>query len=357
MKRGFGSDSIKRFDRGDMLQILLDFPAQCLIARDIVESSAIKSLGKDFTNIVFSGVGASAMGGDILKSYLYRESSVPISVIRDYDLPAFIDKNTLLFISSYSGNTEEAFSVWQQAKNRGLRPVVLSSGGRLEELARADDATFILLPKGLPPRFALGYLSMVPLCILSRLGIIEDQAAHIKAAHEVLEALAKDCLHPRIAVRDNVAKYVAQKLFNKLTFIYTSSIHFDVVGMRLRAQLAENPKAIASNHVFPEMNHNEIAAWQNPRKLLKDCVLVFLRDKDINPRIVKRIELTKDLLSREGLRVVEIWSRGEEILSKIFSLIYIGDFISYYLALLYGVDPTPVERISYIKEELNKYKD
>jgi len=355
MKRGFSLKAIKNLDRSGMLQVLLDFPSQCLTARGIAESAKIKFSGRDFKNIIFSGVGASGMGGDLLRSYLYHESRLPISVVRDYELPAFADKDTLLFISSYSGNTEEAFYIWGQAKKIGIRPVILSSGGRLEELAFADNETFVRLPKGLPPRLALGYLSIIPLCLLVKLGLIEDKTAQISAMSKILEELKKNCLNPRVAVKDNVAKYAAQKLFNKLVFIYTNSIHFDVAGTRLRTQLAENPKAIASGHLFPEMNHNEIAAWQNPKKLFKDCALVFLRDKDINPRINKRIELTKSLLSREGLKTMEIWSRGEDTLSKIFSLIYTGDFISYYLALLYGVDPTPVERINYIKEELRKY--
>ncbi len=340
-----------------MLQVLKDFPSQCIAAKDIADSIKLSGSASDFKNIVFAGVGASAMGGDFLRSYLYRESRIPISVVRNYELPAFVDKDTLLFISSYSGNTEEALFIWEQAKKRDLKPVVLSSGGRLEEMACVGGIPFIRLPKGFPPRFALGYLSIIPLCILSRLGIIKDQAAHIKAAYNVLEALERNCLNPRIAVRDNVAKYAAQKLFNKLTFIYANSIHFDIAVTRLRAQLAENPKAIASGHLFPEMNHNEIAAWQNPKRLFKDCVAVFLRDKDINSRVARRMELTKGILGREGLKVIEIWSRGEDTLSKIFSLISIGDFISYYLALLYGVDPTPVDRISYIKEELSKYED
>ena len=124
--------------------------------------------------------------------------------------------------------------------------------------------------------------------------------------------------------------------------------------MRLRGQLNENSKALALSHVFPEMNHNEIVGWQNPKKLFKNFVVLILKDKGIHPRVAKRMDITRDILKKEGVDVFEIWSRGEGLLSRIFSLIYMGDFISYYLAILYGIDPTPVDRVTYLKNQLAK---
>jgi glucose/mannose-6-phosphate isomerase len=168
----------------------------------------------------------------------------------------------------------------------------------------------------------------------------------------VLEELKNKSINPRIGAKDNIAKYAASKLFNKLAVIYASSIHFDVVATRLRGQLNENSKTLASSHVFPEMNHNEIVGWQNPKKLFKDFVVMMLRDKDMHPRVAKRMDITQEIFKKEGIEVIDIWSRGEGLLSRIFSLIYIGDFISYYLALLYGIDPTPVDRVTYLKNKL-----
>jgi glucose/mannose-6-phosphate isomerase len=122
--------------------------------------------------------------------------------------------------------------------------------------------------------------------------------------------------------------------------------------MRFRGQLAENSKALASSHVFPEMNHNEIVGWQNPKKLFKNFVVVMLRDKGMHPRIAKRMDITRDILKKEGVELIEICSAGEDLLSRIFSLIYIGDFISYYLAIRYGIDPMPVDRVTYLKKRL-----
>jgi glucose/mannose-6-phosphate isomerase len=169
-----------------------------------------------------------------------------------------------------------------------------------------------------------------------------------------LEELRDKSLNPRIGLKDNIAKLVATGLFNKYVAIYSSSVFFDVCATRLRNQLNENSKTLALSHVFPEMNHNEIVGWQNPKKIIKDFVVLMLRDKLIHPRISKRMDITRDMFRNEGFRVMEIWSRGEDLLSRIFSLIYIGDFISFYLAITYGVDPTPVDKITYLKKELAK---
>jgi glucose/mannose-6-phosphate isomerase len=265
-----------------------------------------------------------------------------------------VDDSTVVFILSYSGNTEETLSAYVQAKEKGAKLIAISSGGILKERAQKDKVTFIEIPQGLPPRCALGYLSIIPLCILAKLGLVEDKAYAIQQAAKVLEVLGKTKLNPRIGQKDNIAKYIAGKLVNKFAVVYSSSIQFDVTATRLRCQLNENAKALASSHLFPEMNHNEIVGWQNPEKLLKNFTVVMLRDKLMHPRVAKRMDITSSMLKKEGVSIIEIWSRGEDLLSRIFSLIYIGDFISFYLALLYGLDPTPVERVTYLKNELAK---
>jgi len=344
--------TIKQIDKSNMLELLLDFSMQCKYASEIAKNSKVLCGKIDFRKIVFAGLGGSAIGADLVRSYLYFESNIPITVVREYELPAYIDSETLIFISSYSGNTEETLSAYNQAKEKGANIVAISSGGMLEEYALKDKVTFIRIPKGMPPRCALGYLSITPLCVLAKLGLIKDVNPYINKAAGVLEDLKNTCLNPRIAQKDNIAKYIAAKLFNKFVVVYSSSIHFDVVATRFRGQLAENSKALASAHVFPEMNHNEIVGWQNPKKMFKNFVVVMLRDKGVNPRVTKRMDITSEILKKEGVEVLEIWSRGEDVLSKIFSLIYIGDFISYYLAILYGIDPTPVERVTYLKKRL-----
>jgi glucose/mannose-6-phosphate isomerase len=344
--------TIKQLDKSDMLGLLLDFPLQCKASLDIATRAKILFEKRVFEKIAFAGLGGSAIGADLVRSYLYFESKVPIQVFREYDLPGCIDSSTLVFISSYSGNTEETISAYKQAKEKAACIIAISSGGKLKDFALADNVTFIEIPKGLPPRCSLGYLSIIPLCILSRLGLIKDITAYVNKMAQVLEELKDKNLNPRIGQKDNIAKSVALKLFNKFVVVYSGSIHFDVCAMRFRGQLAENSKALASSQLLPEMNHNEIVGWQNPKKLFKSFIVVMLRDKDMHARLNKRMDITREILEQEDVSVIEIWSRGEDLLSRILSLVYIGDFISFYLATLYGIDPTPVERVTYLKKRL-----
>ena len=354
MKKGLSPENLRKLDKSNMLDLLLDFPAQCMAAASIAENASINFKNKDFGKVVFCGLGGSAIGADLVRSYLYFESKIPIQVFREYSLPACVDNTTLVFLSSYSGNTEETLSAYKEAKERGAALIAISSGGQLKEHAKKDNVTFIEIPKGLPPRCALGYMSIIPLCILERLGLIKDVRPSINQTVKVLEELKKRSLSWHISQKDNIAKSVALKLFNKLAVIYSASVHFDICATRFRGQLAENSKALSSSHLFPEMNHNEIAGWQNPAKLFKNFVVIMLRDKGMHPRVVKRMDITGGILKNEGVELIEIWSHGEDLLSRIFSLIYIGDFISYYLAILYGIDPTPVDRVTYLKNQLAK---
>jgi glucose/mannose-6-phosphate isomerase len=345
--------NIKKLDKSNMLDLLLDFPLQCQTAQELAKTAKILFTKRDFTKIVFCGLGGSAIGADLARSYLYFESNSPIVVCREYDLPAYVDNSTLVFISSYSGNTEETLSAYQQAKEKGAYLIAISSGGTLKEYAQKDRITFVQVPQGLPPRCALGYLSIIPLCLLSRLGLVKDINHCLNQMAGVLEDLKNKCLKPRIARKDNIAKSIALKLFNKFVVVYSGSVHFDVAVTRLRGQLNENSKTLASSHLFPEMNHNEIVGWQNPEKLFKNFIVVMLRDKGMHPRVAKRMDITREIIGKEAA-AIEVWSRGEGLLSRIFSLIYIGDFASFYLAMLYGIDPTPVERISRIKDKLSR---
>jgi glucose/mannose-6-phosphate isomerase len=335
-----------------MRELLLDFPLQFGIARESAAKANILFDKRDFNNIVFAGLGGSAIGADLVRSYLYFESSLPMQVVREYDLPAYVGSSTLVFISSYSGNTEETLSAYSQARKKGASIIAISSNGALKENCLRDGVTFIEIPKGLPPRCSLGYLSIIPLCLLTRLGLIKDAASSIDKTIAVLEGLKRHKLNPLVGAKDNIAKYVAGRLVNKFPIIYSASVHFDTVATRMRCQLNENSKSLASSHVFPEMNHNEIVGWEQPAKIFKNLAVIMLRDKGVHPRVNKRMDITREIILKEDPNIIEIYSEGEDLLARIFSLIYIGDFVSLYLAILYGIDPTPVERVTYLKKKL-----
>jgi glucose/mannose-6-phosphate isomerase len=352
MPRALNLKSIKAIDKSDMLGLLLDFPLQCKAAQEIAARAEIKLEKRDFGKIVFVGLGASAAGGDLIRSYLYLENSRVISVFREYVLPSYVNAESLVFTLSYSGNTDETISAYAQAKESGASIIVISSGGKLKELALKDNTTFIQIPPGSPPRFALGYLSVIPLCVLAKLGLIEPVLTDIKETIALLETLKNQSLAPHIASKDNIAKEVARRLWNKFAVIYSSSVHFDICARRLRSQLAENAKTLSSSQVFPDINHNEIVGWQNPAKVLKNFLVLMLRDDAMHPRVGKSMDITREIVSKQGIPTLEIYSRGKGLLSRIFSLIYIGDFISFYLAILYSTDPMPIKRIDYLKKKL-----
>jgi len=352
VKLSLNKENIARIDKSNLLEILLDFPQQLQHALEIGAEALLLFSRQGFNKIVFIGLGGSAIGADLVRSYLYFDAKVPISVIREYELPGYVDSSTLVFAVSYSGNTEETLNTYKEAKKKLARIVVISSGGKLKEAAEKDKISFIEIPCGLPPRCALGYLSVIPLCVLSKLGLICDARKQIQQAIGVLQELRNNCLSLRVGPKDNLAKQAAAKLYGKFVAVYSSSIHFEACATRLKGQLSENSKALASAAGFPEMNHNEIEGWHNPRKVLKNSVAVILRDNQINPCVQKRMDVTRDIFEEEGISLIEIYSRGESLLARIFSLIYTADFISYYLAILYGQDPTPTQRIDYLKERL-----
>ena len=348
-------ETIRSLDKSDMLNLLVGFPKQLLDALKIGnEIEFAKDIKKGFSNIVFTGLGGSAIGADLIRSYISRECKLPVTVNRDYTLPGFVGKETLLVVSSYSGNTEETISAYNEGREKGARIIAITSNGQLKKMSKEDGFPCVTIPQGLPPRCALGYSSIPTLVLFCKLGLISDKASEVKESADIMSGLYEEALSAQVAQEKNVAKSIASALFEKYAVIYGANQRTDCVATRWRGQLAENSKTISSTHLFPEMNHNEIVGWQNPKNLLKDLTVILLRDQDDHPRIKTRMDISKSIIKKEGARIVEVTSRGKSLLARIFSLVYIGDFVSFYLAILNNIDPTPVDSITYLKKELAK---
>ncbi len=318
-------------DNSNMLKAIEDFPNQCKTALELPKGMSIS--GK-FDKIVVCGMGGSAVGGDLLKAYMH-DSKIPVFVIRDYKVPEFVDENTLLFAVSYSGNTEETISAYQDALKKKAKIVTVTSGGFLANEAKK----VIKVPAGLQPRAALGYLFFPVLGVLANSGIVDVKGKEID---ELFGILSKTDDFKTVGER------IAKKIYGKTPLIYSSTL-FGPVAYRWKTQINENAKMPAFNHVFAELNHNEIVGYQMMNK--GDWTAVFIRDKDDHDRIKKRMDITKEIISSR-VEVEEIFTRGEGMLSKLFSSVYCGDFVSYYLALLNKVDPTPVSVIENLKKKL-----
>ena len=191
--------------------------------------------------------------------------------------------------------------------------------------------------------------------MLHKFGFIDDRTGDVEETIADMKEFRDSAIGPGVPSSKNIAKKIAGELSGKYAIIHGANKHIDSIVVRWRGQLAENAKTLASTHVFPELNHNETVGWEGPKKLLKDFTVVILRDESEHPRVAKRIEITKTMIEKES-KVIELQSKGRNLLSRMFNLINTGDFVSCYLAILNGVDPTPVERIAYLKKELSKFR-
>lgn len=338
-------------DPGKMLEALWGLPGQCEEALAIGRKVEIPGDYSAVNNIVVTGLGGSAIGGDFLRLLVSDRVSIPVIVNRDYTLPNFINEKTLLFAVSYSGNTEETLSAYAQAREKRAKVVVLTNGGRLRELAEQDGYPVILVPAGISPRAATGYLLIPTLAVLESIGLIKDLSPEIKDMITSLKS-QREQLKPDVAVKDNLAKQLALKFFNKIPIIWAASGNTEVIATRWKGQINENAKAPAYWNVFPELNHNEIVGFEEPVEILRQLEVILLRDKNDHSRVQKRMDISKDIIKGVVSGVTEVWSAGETHLSRLFYLAYLGDHVSVYLSALYGIDPTPVKNIDYLKNKL-----
>ncbi|MEN3037793.1 MAG: bifunctional phosphoglucose/phosphomannose isomerase [Candidatus Kryptonium sp.] len=349
-------NDIRNYDKSDMFSKILNFAQQIKEAVKIGESAKIKFPVKKINKILLTGLGGSAIAGDLLRSYLSDEIKVPIIVNRDYFLPKFVDENTLLIVSSYSGNTEETISAYNDGIKKKAKIICITSNGEIEKIALKKKHPIVKIPSGYPPRTALGYSFFPILVILSNLGFVKSKKREIRETIELIEEKSKVYSNPEH--EENLAYKIAIRLAGSIPFIYSSG-KFDAVAMRWVCQIEENSKMLAHFNIFPELNHNEIVGWSGEiegsvRELRNKISVVILRDDNEYERIKYRIEITDDLIRPYAGEVLNIYSEGKSPLARLFSQIYLGDWVSFYLAILNKVDPTPVRPIEYLKSELAK---
>jgi glucose/mannose-6-phosphate isomerase len=305
-------------------------------------------------NVIINGLGGSAIGGDLLRSYTASEIKVPIYINRNYTLPAFAKKDTLAIISSYSGNTEETVTAFKKALARKCQIVCITSGGTVEKIAKKNGCLLIKIPGGLQPRCALGYSFFTLLILFTKLKFISDNSSEINDVIINLEQALTE--YTNVAFAENEALRIAAVLKDKLPIIYSSVDVLDIVNLRWRGQISENAKMLAYGNLFPEMNHNELVGWKLNEDILKKTVVVFLEDAKDNPRIKMRMKITDKVFKKYTSNILHLNSDCKTELARIFDLIYLGDWVSYYLAILNEVNPTPVDAISYLKKQLEKIK-
>lgn len=337
-------------DPADMLGTVLAFPSMLETARRIASETALPPPGR-YRNVVVSGLGGSAIGGDLTRALLAGSMRVPMLVNREYGIPACVDEQTLFVASSYSGNTEETLAATRAAEEREAQIVAITSGGRLRELAAEGGYPAIVVPAGYQPRAALAFSLIPTIVLLTRLGLASVEPAAFEEAAEVARSIASR--HgPDVPHAKNPAKQLAAALHGKIPVVYGSEGYRGAVAVRWKGQFNENAKAPAYANAFPELDHNEILTWGGKTGLTERLHAVILRDPLEPKAIASRVDLTKTVIAPAAAGITELWSEGSSDLAKLCSLVYLADFVSVYLAYLYGVDPSTIEAIDWLKAQL-----
>lgn len=332
------SDASASVDSGNMLGVVDSFPEQIEEAAALAGSTRVSG---EITGIIVAGMGGSGHPGDMLKAYAQNIGlKIPVFVVRDYELPGFAASRTLVFAISYSGNTEETISALKAALRKGCRIVVITSGGKLRQVAEQHRLPLVIVPQGIQPRLSLGYMFVPMLSVLSNSGLMKDAEADVRKAASFLRES-----RPR-----EQARQLAGKMAGKVPLIY-SSAQMGIAAYIWKILINECAKAHAFSNVLPEMDHNEINAFRN---LEAKYYAVFLQDELDSERVRARMAITKDIISKSGVESTQIMLKGNSFLAKLFTAIQAGMYVSYYLALKYGTDPTPVPVIEELKARLKK---
>ncbi len=348
-------DDVKIYPRTDpdgMLARIKELPMQCKQAWQAAMSFNLPAEYRNVNKVVVLGMGGSAIGGDLVRSLIQDECKIPVIVHRDYGLPAFVDDNTLLIASSYSGNTEETLSGFEPALATGAKKLAITGGGKVMQIAEKQHIPVFKIEYKAQPRAALGFSFIPTLGIMQQLGLIKDKSADVAETIDVLEKMAVR-LDENTPVKSNPAKQIAQRLYGNLPVVFGAGIAAEAAH-RWKTQLNENAKTWAFYEVFPELNHNATVGFPLPKDLISRIRVILLRSPTYNARVKLRMEVTTGLLKQAGVPYEIVDGEGGRPLAQMTSLISIGDYVSYYLAILYQVDPTPVKAISYLKEQLGK---
>jgi glucose/mannose-6-phosphate isomerase len=342
---------ILRMDSDNMLERVGELPEQCLAAWQQAQGLNLPSSYGSVDHLVIVGMGGSAIGGALLEGLLASECEVPITVIRGYSLPAFARGSGILVTAcSYSGNTEETLSCFRQALERSTRAIAITTGGRLARVAREASVPVVQFAHESQPRAALGYSFTLLLGMVHRLGLIDDYTNAVAEAVDVMESWQEE-IELRVPTVENAAKGLAAQIAGRLPVVYGAGF-LAAAANRWKTQFNENAKHWAFFEALPELNHNAVVGFSLPQVVRDNGLVLMLRSGLDSQRIQERWDVTRELLNREGVVAEEVHGRGESALAQMLSLIHFGDYVSFYLAVLNDVDPTPVRTISFLKQRL-----
>lgn len=307
----------------------------------------VSSIGK-VKNVVLAGMGGSALAAGIVKTW--PKVNVPFEIVRDYVVPNYVNEQTLFIASSYSGNTEETLAALGAAEEMGAQIIVICAGGKLAEIATNKNYPLYVLPPNYQPRMAVLFNFKALIDAFSKIGLID------LASNEKLKSVSKymkdaaGCWRADIPTKDNVAKQIALDLVGKSPVIYSGPL-LAPVGYKWKININENAKNVAWCNQYPEFNHNEFLGWSS-HPVDKPYAVVNLHSSFDNAQIQKRFDISKKLLGGRMPDPIEVRAEGTTQAEQLFYSLMLGDFVSVYLSILNGLNPTPVELIEKLKVEL-----
>ena len=343
-----------RLDPGGRGAAVRDLPDQCRAAWEEARRLELPPAYREIERIVILGMGGSAIAGDILRLLLDRECPVPVISQRHYDLPPYVDDPTLLIAASFSGNTEETLSAFRQGLATPAKKLVLTTGGRLLTTARANGVpAFVFQFRG-EPRAAFGYGLMPLLAIAETLGLMQGVARDVDEALAAMESL-RSRIGEDVPRAENAAKQLAARLTGRLPVIYGAEL-LSEVAHRWKTQLNESSKVWAFYEQLPEASHNALVSFELPKEVARLVFVVYLQSPDQHPRVALHHEFSRKALAEAGVEYAEVQAEGKSALAQTMTSVLMGDYVSYYAALLNGVDPTPTTNIDNLKAWLARQK-
>jgi glucose/mannose-6-phosphate isomerase len=343
-------DEMQKIDKHNMLSFCTQ--AANLLTKSAKATENIKLNYPQPKNIIIAGIGGSAIGGELLKDYTRNTATTPIEISREYKLPTYANQNTLVILASHSGETEETLSALVDALKRKCKIYAISSGGNLIKYAQKLDLPYLQVEAGMQPRAALPHMLLPMLKCLEKLGMTTNLDEEVALAIKVVEKVAQSNA-PKTPLKTNFAKTLAANLFGTAPVVYGFGLYRGV-ALRFKQQFNENAKTIAKWEYFSELNHNETMGWESAKDLAKCFSVIFIRDEAEPDEICSRIEITKTLMHSTMPKMFEVWVEGKSNLAKMLSTILVGDYTSNYLALLRGLDPTPVNTVTVMKKKIEQ---
>jgi glucose/mannose-6-phosphate isomerase len=338
----------KRYDTSGMFNHMRNFPEQCHNAWEKVMNYNLSSDFSRANKVVILGMGGSAIGGEVVGDLLKSENNVPVWIQRDFELPRFIDEKTLVITVSYSGNTEETLSAFSQLMKTQAMKLVLTGGGQLAELAKKENIFSSIIDYQSPPRAAFPYMFATLLGIFNKLGFSYEKTMDMQQTIALLNRMV-DELDITVPLAMNRAKQLAQQLHQKVIVIYGAGM-LSGAARRWKTQFNENSKNWAFFEILPELLHNAVNGYSSPAMAKKSEFTILLRTPSLHPRVKIQYDAVIKTLEESGVSFKVIDGTGETTLQQVLGIILLGDFTSYYLAILNRVDPTPVPVITFIKD-------